>query len=736
MVTNTAASNSTASDHVGQTKSKAIGVGPGSVLLGWVTRCHVGSGLLTSSGPSHPSRDRRVTERFGHYELLELVGRGGMGEVYRAVDTTRDRVVALKRMPAHLAGDADFQARFRRESRLAARLREPHIIPIHDFGEIDGQLFIDMRLVEGVDLGGLLTGHGALSPERAVRIVAQVASALDAAHAEGLVHRDVKPSNILITGADREQDFVYLVDFGIARAAAGSGSGATSLTSTGATVGTLDYIAPERFLRGYGDHRVDVYALGCVLYESLTGSKPFPGDGLLALMYAHVNTPPPRPSQYPGITSQLDEVVARAMAKDPDVRYSSAGELAVVARAALRAPAGDVTVRPLLGLDLPSATAVPATDPNPPPPADAPAPPTVRPPEPRPERSHRRRRAQNSIIAAGVAVLLGATWIVTEQVPPTNAPNPVSPRTSTAPTQTPSAMPTYTLGPAVPVGRSPGQIAVTSDGGRVLVTNSFSYSVSVVDTATNKVSAEVRVGHAPLDVAIAPDGRAAYVTNSESASVSVLDLTTNTVAGTITVGGRPFSIAMAPDGRNAYVVNLQLSKLQIVDLQSRTVSKEIDLSAPTNVAVAPDGKRAYVSSRESKSIFVIDTATDAVVATIADQSGPDSLKFSPDGRTAYVVHPDAGTVGVVDTSTGTFIGSIPVGEAPYDVAFSPDGQYAYVPNLNSNTVSAIDVASSSVITSIPVDGGPSGVVVAPNSGAVYVSSDTPGALYTIHLKSA
>ena len=218
-----------------------------------------------------------VEVRFGPYRLEALIGRGGMGEVYRAVDTSRDRVVALRRLSPHLAGDLEFQARFRRESRLAARLREPHIIPIHDFGEIDGQLFIDMRLVEGIDLAGLLAAQGFLPAARAVPIVAQVASALDAAHAERLVHRDVKPSNVLISGADRQQDYVYLVDFGIARAA--FGSGATALTGTGAMVGTLDYIAPERF-RGHGDQRVDVYALGCVLYELLTGCKPFPGEGL------------------------------------------------------------------------------------------------------------------------------------------------------------------------------------------------------------------------------------------------------------------------------------------------------------------------------------------------------------------------------------------------------------------------------------------------------------------------
>ena len=186
-----------------------------------------------------------MTEEFGPYRLEHLIGRGGMGEVHRAWDTRRGRTVALKRLPAPLAGDPEFQARFRRESALAAQLSEPHIIPIHDFGEINGRLFIDMRLVDGIDLASVVKSEGPMAPRRAIGILAQVAGALDAAHAAGLVHRDVKPSNVLVRGHD-EDEFAYLIDFGIARAAAGQTSG-PALTLTGATLGTLDYMAPERF---------------------------------------------------------------------------------------------------------------------------------------------------------------------------------------------------------------------------------------------------------------------------------------------------------------------------------------------------------------------------------------------------------------------------------------------------------------------------------------------------------
>ncbi|MDX6585230.1 MAG: hypothetical protein QOI10_4414, partial [Solirubrobacterales bacterium] len=286
-------------------------------------------------------------EMFGPYRLEGLLGRGGMGEVFRAFDTGRNRVVALKRLPSALAADPEFQARFRSESALAARLNEPHIVPIHDYGEINGRLFIDMRLVEGVDLGVHLTEHGPLTPERAVNVITQVAAALDAAHAAGMVHRDIKPANVLLTnpsnaGAGGDGEFVYVADFGIARAIS---SNTASLTATGATVGSLEYMAPERFIGGHGDHRVDVYSLGCLLYEALTARKPFPGEGFPAMIHGHLNLPPPRSSELrPEIPAGLDDVIATAMAKDPDQRYPSTGALATAARAALIGRQGAVTI--------------------------------------------------------------------------------------------------------------------------------------------------------------------------------------------------------------------------------------------------------------------------------------------------------------------------------------------------------------------------------------------------------
>ncbi|PZA22825.1 serine/threonine-protein kinase, partial [Modestobacter versicolor] len=267
----------------------------------------------------------------GPYELESLIGRGGMGDVHRARDTRRERLVALKLLPEVLSGDAEYLSRFRREQHVAARLREPHVIPIHDFGEIDGRLFIDMRLVDGTDVGALLAEGGAMPPARAVHLVGQVAEALAAAHADGLVHRDVKPSNVLVT----PRDFVYVVDFGIARSV---GMTRTSLTITGATVGTLDYMAPERFTSMPIDGRADVYSLACLLHECLTASRPFRGDDLASLMHAHLYSAPPRPSTLaPAVPPAMDAVISRGMAKDREDRFSSALDLAEAARQALTA---------------------------------------------------------------------------------------------------------------------------------------------------------------------------------------------------------------------------------------------------------------------------------------------------------------------------------------------------------------------------------------------------------------
>ncbi|WP_280490532.1 serine/threonine-protein kinase [Nocardia carnea] len=265
---------------------------------------------------------------FGRYRLLDLLGAGAMGEVHRAYDTGTDRLVAVKVLAPEFAHDAVYRKRFQREAQVAARLAEPHIVPIHDFGEIDGRLFLDMRLVQAPNLAELLAERDRLEAGEAVEVVAQIAAALDAAHAEGLVHRDVKPSNILVT----PKGFAYLIDFGIARS-----DEDTTVTTTGAVIGTFAYMAPERLADDESGTASDVYSLACVLYECLVGAKPYRGESMQRQIAAHLNDEPPLPST-DGLPQAFDAVIAKGMAKDPADRYETAGELAAAARAALWEP--------------------------------------------------------------------------------------------------------------------------------------------------------------------------------------------------------------------------------------------------------------------------------------------------------------------------------------------------------------------------------------------------------------
>jgi WD40 repeat protein len=263
---------------------------------------------------------RAQGDTFGPYRLAELLGRGGMGEVYRAYDMRRGHHVALKRLS--LADpDDEVRARFRRECHLLATLRHPHVVEILDYGEIDGQPYLATMLVDGTDLGRLLA-RGVPRPAFTVGILGQVADALDAAHSAGIVHRDVKPANILLAGAGADRAF--LADFGIAKPLVAD---ATALTRTG-EVGTLDYMAPERLTGRDVDGRADVYALACVLFQCLTGKLPFPAGDAAGKLVAQLNDPPPAPSLFGnGIPAALDLVVSTGMDKDPERRYPTAGQL-------------------------------------------------------------------------------------------------------------------------------------------------------------------------------------------------------------------------------------------------------------------------------------------------------------------------------------------------------------------------------------------------------------------------
>ncbi len=278
-----------------------------------------------------------IGSEFAGYRVDEMVGRGGMGVVFRATHPGRADSSALKVILPELAADAGFRARFEREARLAAQLEHPNVVPLHGAGEHDGRLFIAMRYVEGTDLEAVIASQGRLHPRHAAAIVADVASALDAAQELGLVHRDVKPGNVLIEVGDGHAR-AYLTDFGLSKML----TSASGLTKTGRWVGTVDYASPEQVQAGVTDNRSDVYSLGCVVFEMLAGEIPFPRPREVQKVIAHITEPPPllpEAAAEPEPREALDAVIATALAKEPGERFASAGELAnALTRAVESAP--------------------------------------------------------------------------------------------------------------------------------------------------------------------------------------------------------------------------------------------------------------------------------------------------------------------------------------------------------------------------------------------------------------
>jgi serine/threonine protein kinase len=290
-----------------------------------------GSSPAASAGSVGGDTGPAVGSRIAGYRIEARIGRGGMAEVFRAIDEHLGRQVALKVLAPELSRDEAFRQRFIRESRVAAALDDPHIIPVYEAGEADGVLFIAMRYVRGGDVKSLITTEGPLRPERVTAIVSPIAAALDAAHAAGLVHRDVKPGNMLLDSTTDQSAHVYLTDFGLTLSADHG-----ELTSTGHFVGTLDYIAPEQIEGRSVDGRVDQYALACAAFEMLSGSPPFARDQGLAIMWAQMSeAPPPLTSSRPELSPAVDEVFARAMAKSPANRFATCGQFAEALRAAL-----------------------------------------------------------------------------------------------------------------------------------------------------------------------------------------------------------------------------------------------------------------------------------------------------------------------------------------------------------------------------------------------------------------
>jgi serine/threonine protein kinase, bacterial len=533
-----------------------------------------------------------VGSQFGPYRLMRLLGRGGMGDVYEAEDTRKRRVVALKLISGQFSSDPMFRARMQREADAAGRLTEPHVVPIHDYGEIDGQLYLDMRLIDGADLSTMLRRTGPMSPPRAVAIMRQIAAALDAAHSAGVTHRDVKPENILVT----RDDFAYLVDFGIARAATDPG-----LTQTGTAMGTYKYMAPERFTGDEVTYRSDIYALACVLNECLTGLPPYRADSIERMVAAHLMEPPPRPSELrPGmVPPALDEVIARGMAKKPEERYRSAGALTNAALDALTTPEQHQAARIL-------------------------------------------QHGEDAAAAATMARPMGHGWPSRAAAGAGNGANPpgIPPAASPAGLQQPD------FAPSTPEGRSRRKWWIILGAAVILLVAAFGYLVRPHHSPSGPACGQTVLPFTGIDFRLSPGGVAVDSTgnvyvSSEGMYGRVVELATG--SNTTTVW--PFAGLYQPQG----IAVDSGGSVYVADFNNRVVKlasgSNNQIALPFNGLNYPEG----VAVDGAGNVYVADRGNDRVVELTAGSNNQTVLPFdglnNPDG----VAVDSAGNVYVTDT---------------------------------------------------------------------------------------
>lgn len=581
--------------------------------------------------------DLAIGSTLAGYRIESLISRGGMGVVYRATHLGLERPVALKVIARNLADQDDFRQRFLRESRLAASLDHPSVVPIFDSREEDGELIVAMRLVEGGDLKQRLKRDGPLAPAEAVELLAQVADALDAAHALGIVHRDVKPHNILLEG-----DRAYLSDFGLAKAVEDSGA-----TSSASIVGTVEYMAPEQWRGRKVGPAADIYSLGCVLYEALTGIVP----------YARQDA-----DSEPEMPAGLDEVIERAVSKDPSERYSSAGALIEAARKREAAT--------------PAATRVLSAD------RERPTLPIAGPPPPR-RRSFASRRMQWA--GAAVAVLAGAVVLAVTLLGGGGV----------------------AVSAPIPVGKSPLRIAAGE--GAVWVTSEADGTLTRIGPESREVSgAPIPLGKGVSGVAVGAGS--VWVSSPRTGEVLRVDPNVGRVVARVPVGGRPGPIAFGA-GR-VWVADDAGSGITAIDAATGKTLKRgiVPHAAPLRLGVGAGG--LWVSSASTGAVRRIDLGSAVAGAPIAVGRGPAGVTVGH--GMVWVANSRSGTVSRVDPSIHSILGEpIQVGGRPGGIDAGTSA--VWVANAADDTVSEIDLDSGETV------GSPIGVGDAP--GAVAVGED-------------
>jgi tRNA A-37 threonylcarbamoyl transferase component Bud32 len=676
------------------------------------------------------------------YRIEARIGAGGMAVVYRARDERLPRLAALKVMAPQWAADEEFRQRFIAESRAMTTIDHPYVIPVYKAGEADGVLFIAMRLVTGGDLREALRREGGgLPPARALDLLSPVASALDAAHAAGLVHRDVKPGNILIDRRSGQSDHVFLSDFGLSK---GMLSGA-SLTQSGHYLGTPYYSAPEQARGDHVDGRADQYALACVAFELLTGRRLFERDDPLAVLLAHVTAPPPALTERrPDLPAAADGVMRRALAKAPDERYPSCRDFTDALRDALVMETAGQRGRP--GASTPA--------------APAPAVPVRGGP----------RRNRLLVIAAAGAVLAAAIAI-----PLALAASPGTAKAShAATTRTPAATPTPTLSrPASPAGSSvasprataksrpdPLIATLTDPGGAVsgnnvlsvafapsgttLAAGDISGRIYLWNTASRKRTALTDPGGQTIYALAFASGGSILAAGDKNGSVYLWNTTTKTIAATLTapkptgalgiIAPSVSSVAFAPNGTTLAVADVYGSTYlwnTATGTIDTTLADPSDIGSVDSLAFAPDGT-TLATGNFNGTVSLWDTTTGKLITTLRDPDGADvqSVAFAPHG-TILAAGGQLGTTYLWNTATGKGTGSLtnPRSLGVDSVAFAPNGT-ALAAGDSSGSTSFWNTASRKLIATFTGAGteGLTSVAFAPN-GTIAAAGDKNGSIY-------